>query len=54
MAAIFPDDRSGIPFDHAVVSFPLLYRTVRASFAAIDRDLLGAARTLGISELHVF
>lgn len=37
-----------------VVSFPLLYRTVRASFAAIDRDLLGAARTLGISELHVF
>ena len=37
-----------------VVSFPLLYRTVRASFAAIDRDLLGAARTLGVSELHVF
>ena len=37
-----------------VVSFPLLYRTVRASFAAIDRDLLGVARTLGISELHVF
>ena len=96
MAAIFPDDRSGIPFDHDVVcrwrlacvffllllfgkqstigafliehgipvvftfkaafvvSFPLLYRTVRASFAAIDRDLLGAARTLGVSELHVF
>ncbi len=37
-----------------VVSFPLLYRTVRASFVAIDRDLLGAARTLGVSELHVF
>lgn len=38
----------------AVVSFPLMYRTVRASFEQIDPDLLDAGRILGFSELKVF
>ncbi|MHB8411249.1 MAG: molybdate ABC transporter permease subunit [Candidatus Acidiferrales bacterium] len=38
----------------AVVSFPLMYLSVRASFEQVDPHLLQAARTLGASEWRVF
>lgn len=37
-----------------VVSFPLMYRTTRAAFEQIDKDLIAAARTLGASEEKIF
>ncbi|MDR2169772.1 MAG: molybdate ABC transporter permease subunit [Planctomycetaceae bacterium] len=37
-----------------VVSFPLIYRTVRASFEQVDISILDAARTLGLSEFTIF
>ena len=37
-----------------VVSFPLMYRTTRGAFEQIDKDLIFAARTLGISEEKIF
>ncbi|MGB6482948.1 MAG: molybdate ABC transporter permease subunit [Candidatus Acidiferrales bacterium] len=38
----------------AVVSFPLMYLSVRASLEQVDPNLLQAARTLGASEWRVF
>lgn len=38
----------------AVVSFPLMYRTTRATFEQVDRNMLDAARTLGMSEWRIF
>lgn len=38
----------------AVVAFPLVYRTTRASFEQIDRSVLNAARTLGLGEREIF
>ena len=37
-----------------VVSFPLMYRTVRGAFESFDEDLADAARTLGHREAWVF
>lgn len=37
-----------------VVSFPLMYRTVRGAFEQIDRSLIYAGRTLGMSEWGIF
>ena len=37
-----------------VVSFPMMYRTTRASFEQIDINILSAARTLGLSEFKIF
>lgn len=37
-----------------VVSFPLMYRTVRGAFEELDADILSAARTLGMSEGRLF
>lgn len=37
-----------------VVSFPLMYKTSRAALEQIDRNIVNAARTLGISEWRVF
>ena len=37
-----------------VVSFPLMYRTTRGAFEQIDKDLIFAARTLGMSEKKIF
>ena len=37
----------------AVVSFPLMYKTVRASFEQVNPDLLHAGRVLGFSELKI-
>jgi molybdate transport system permease protein len=38
----------------SIVAFPLMYKTVKASFEQIDRDILNAARTLGASEWKMF
>ena len=38
----------------AVVSFPLVFKSAKASFEAVDHNLEKAARTLGSSELGVF
>lgn len=38
----------------AVVSFPLMYRTSKGAFEQVDKDVIDAARTLGISEWNVF
>jgi molybdate transport system permease protein len=37
-----------------VVSFPMMYRTSRASFEQIDINIIFAARTLGLSEFKIF
>lgn len=37
-----------------VVTFPLMYRTVRGAFEAFDPDLLHAGRTLGRSNTWIF
>lgn len=37
-----------------VVSFPLMYRTTCGAFEQIDKDLIAAARTLGMSEERIF
>ena len=37
-----------------VVSFPLMYRTVRGTFEQLDPNLIYAARTLGMSEPRIF
>ena len=38
----------------AVVAFPLMYQSTKASFASIDHTLEDAARTLGANEKRVF
>ena len=38
----------------AVVAFPLVFKSARAAFEGVDRQLEGAARTLGASETRVF
>lgn len=38
----------------SVVAFPLMYKTARGAFEQIDRNLIHAARTLGVSEWRVF
>lgn len=38
----------------AVVSFPMLYRTARGAFEQIDRNLINAARTIGMGEVEIF
>jgi len=37
-----------------IVTFPLMYRTVRGAFEAFDQNLLHAGRTLGLSNSFVF
>jgi molybdate transport system permease protein len=37
-----------------VVSFPIMYRTSRGAFEQVDKNLIYAARTLGMSELRIF
>lgn len=37
-----------------VISFPLMYRSARGAFEQVDWNLLYAARTLGMSEWHIF
>ncbi len=37
-----------------VVSFPMMYKTAKGAFEQIDRNILYAARTLGVPEWKVF
>lgn len=37
-----------------IVTFPLMYRTVRAAFDAFDHDLIHAGQTLGLSDTYLF
>ncbi len=38
----------------SVISFPLMYRNARAAFEQVDKDLINAGRTLGMSETKIF
>ena len=38
----------------AIVTFPLMYRTVRGAFEAFDKNLLFAGKTLGLSNTYIF
>lgn len=38
----------------ATVSFPLMYRTAKGAFEQVDKNVVDAARTLGISESSIF
>lgn len=38
----------------SVVAFPLMYKTARGAFEQVDKNLIYAARTLGISEWKIF
>ena len=44
----------GAVFASAVVAFPLVFKGARAAFEGVDRQLEGAARTLGVSERGIF
>lgn len=37
-----------------VVAFPMIYRTCRSAFEQIDKNMISAARTLGLSETKIF
>lgn len=37
-----------------VVAFPLMYRTTHGAFEQVDKNLLDAARTMGLSERYIF
>ena len=37
-----------------IVSLPLMYRTARGAFEQLDKNIVYAARTLGISEWRIF
>ncbi|MBS6185291.1 MAG: molybdate ABC transporter permease subunit [Clostridium celatum] len=38
----------------AVVAFPMMYRTCRSAFEQMDKNMISAARTLGLSETKIF
>lgn len=54
MGIIFFMDWKGAILASALVSFPLMYRTVRASFEAFNEDLASAGKTLGLNNWYVF
>lgn len=41
-------------FASVIVSFPLMYRTVRGAFDGLDRNLVYSAQTLGLSDTYIF
>lgn len=41
-------------FATTIVSFPLMYRTVRGAFEAFDRNLIYSGQTLGLSNTFLF
>lgn len=45
---------SGTVVASTVVAFPLMYRTARGAFDQMDHNIIYAARTLGITEHHIF
>lgn len=38
----------------SIIAFPLMYRNARAAFEQVDKNLLYAGRTLGMSEFTIF
>ncbi|MBQ1527856.1 MAG: ABC transporter permease subunit, partial [Lachnospiraceae bacterium] len=38
----------------SVIAFPLMYRNARAAFDMVDKNLINAGRTLGMSETKIF
>lgn len=54
LGIVFFMDWKGAILASALVAFPLMYRTVRASFEAFDEDLASAGKTLGLSNWYVF
>jgi molybdate transport system permease protein len=38
----------------AIVTFPLMYRTVRGAFEAFDKNIIDAGKTLGRSNIYIF
>ena len=47
-------DWKGAILASALVAFPLMYRTVRASFESFNEDLASAGKTLGLSNTYIF
>ena len=47
-------DIKGAVISSVVVSFPLMYRTVRGAFEQVDASYIYAARTLGMREWTIF
>ena len=47
-------DIKGAVISSVVVSFPLMYRTVRGAFEQVDASYIYAARTLGMREWAIF
>lgn len=47
-------DWKGAILASIIVAFPLMYRTVRASFEAFDENLAFAGKTLGLSNSYIF
>ena len=47
-------DIKGAVISSVIVSFPLMYRTVRGAFEQIDKTYVYAARTVGMSEWKIF
>ncbi len=47
-------DIKGAIISSVIVSFPLMYRTVRGAFEQIDKTYVYAARTVGMSEWKIF
>ena len=45
---------SGTVISATVVAFPMMYRTCRSAFEQIDKNMILAARTLGLSEIKIF
>ena len=45
---------SGAVIAAIVVSFPLMYGTTKAAFEQMDRNLIDAGRTIGLSERYIF
>lgn len=37
-----------------IITFPLMYRTVRSSFEAFDQNIINAGKTLGLSNTYIF
>lgn len=47
-------DIKGAVIAAALVSFPIMYRTIRAAIEQVDVNLIYAARTLGLGEVEIF
>ena len=44
----------GQGFDVPIVSFPLMYSTAKGAFEQIDKNILNAAQTMGVSNFKIF